>query len=473
MAKVKVNSILKQVRGKVGDLVFKRYGGEVIISQKLMSKEHAIKDILLLWVGAIFGAGCAFLTQVILARRLGPTDFGVFAAALATVNLLIPLAGFGIPQYWLKVFGTEGWSATRWLSASFKYIAFSTMFVLIFLIIWALFGPNDKLTTLILIVLSFYVLGQVSLELVGAKFQLEEKYTRLSIWQLMPHFARLVAVALLAYFFTKWMEVTNIAYAYACIAVIAVIIGIYQLYRMQLGTFELKGHSKKGNATPIQNQTETLGISNVISNVWPFGLAGLFQLINYQSDIVLVKYITGADAAGIYTVAGLVMTAVYLMPSTIYQKFLLPKIHRWANNDRAKFYRVYRQGNVVMLFMGIITLLGIWATSQWAIPLLFGEQYQESVVLLNILAVSAPIVFVNHSVGATLVTQEHMKQKVKFMGAVAIMNLLLNILLIPSYGAQAAAVTTVFSNLTLLAIYFFAAQNIVFISSELGIRKRQ
>jgi len=34
MAKVKLNPILEQVRGQVGDLVFKRYGEEVVISRK-------------------------------------------------------------------------------------------------------------------------------------------------------------------------------------------------------------------------------------------------------------------------------------------------------------------------------------------------------------------------------------------------------------------------------------------------------
>ena len=34
MAKVKLNPILEQVRGSVGDLVFKRYGDEVVISKK-------------------------------------------------------------------------------------------------------------------------------------------------------------------------------------------------------------------------------------------------------------------------------------------------------------------------------------------------------------------------------------------------------------------------------------------------------
>ena len=34
MARVKLNPILEQVRGQVGDLVFKRYGEGVIISRK-------------------------------------------------------------------------------------------------------------------------------------------------------------------------------------------------------------------------------------------------------------------------------------------------------------------------------------------------------------------------------------------------------------------------------------------------------
>lgn len=34
MAKVKLNPILEQIRGQVGDLVFKRYGDETIISRK-------------------------------------------------------------------------------------------------------------------------------------------------------------------------------------------------------------------------------------------------------------------------------------------------------------------------------------------------------------------------------------------------------------------------------------------------------
>ncbi|MBW6519414.1 MAG: oligosaccharide flippase family protein [Desulfoarculaceae bacterium] len=77
------------------------------------------------------GAGCAFLTQVLLARELGPAAFGAFAAALAMVVLVAPLAGFGVAGFWLKAFGQEGWQAVRWLRASLKYTLLNTLLVLV------------------------------------------------------------------------------------------------------------------------------------------------------------------------------------------------------------------------------------------------------------------------------------------------------------------------------------------------------
>ncbi|MBE0471968.1 MAG: polysaccharide biosynthesis C-terminal domain-containing protein, partial [Methyloprofundus sp.] len=178
-----------------------------------------------------------------------------------------------------------------------------------------------------------------------------------------------------------------------------------------------------------------------------------FHLIYFQSDIILVKYITGDEAAGYYNVAFTIMVAVLLFPGIVYQKFLLPKMHRWAHHDRALFYKVYRQGNVAMLILGLLAMALIWLLSPLAIPFLFGDEYKDAVGLLTILALSAPILFVASSVGATLVTQEHMKTKVKLMGLVAIVNILLNLAFIPFYGAEGAAVSTLMSNVLLLTLY--------------------
>ncbi|MDQ1298058.1 MAG: hypothetical protein QG558_597 [Campylobacterota bacterium] len=425
----------------------------------MKNSKQAIKAISLLWIGSLLGAGCAFVTQVILARQLGPSEFGIFATALATVTLVMPLAGFGIAQYWLKVFGQEGWAAIRFLSPSFRFVVVSTVATIMLLTGWAILGPHDVPQTIMMLVLSFYLIGQVSVELVSSKLQLEERYVSLAAWQFFPHFIRFMIVMVMSLWLSDLVSSENIAYAYAFAAIGFAVLGSSPLYRMFRGHFDLKGH---GDAPMRTFEQAKSSFKTVASHSWPFGMAGLFHLIYFQSAIILVKYMSGEEAAGMYNVAFTVMVAVLLFPSIVYQKFLLPKMHRWANHDRKRFYQVYRQGNVIMMILGIVAMLMIWAIAPWGVPMIFGTAYQDAVALLMVMAISTPILFVASSVGATLVTQEHMKKKVKYMGIVAVVNIMLNTVLIPLYGAFGAAIATVLSNSVLLVIFYVAAQNKVF-----------
>lgn len=417
-----------------------------------MSKRQSAKSISLLWLGSVLGAGCAFFTQVLLARELGPADFGVFAAALGVVLLVSPLASFGVGSFWLKAFGEEGWQAVRWLHGSLKYTLLTTFLVVATLLFWAIFGPHDETMRGLLIVLTAYIFGQVAVELVSAKLQLEERYLALALCQFLPHLLRLLLVAILALAMIKLITLNNTAYVYALISIIVFIISGFFMWRMFHGQLALKGHGEQN----IGDHLPTLAVDmkQVVAQTWPFGLAGVFHLVYFQSDIILLKYIAGDEATGIYNVAFLVMAAVYLLPSVIYQKFLLPKIHRWASHDREKFYQVYQAGNWMMLVLGLLAMLAIWLLAPWGIQFLFGEQYMGALLPLSILALAAPIRFVATSVGSTLVTQEHMRRKVYYMGATALINLALNLFLIPHYGVLGAAIATVISEFILLLIYF-------------------
>ncbi len=422
-----------------------------------MSKRKAFNAFALLWVGTLLGAILAFLTQVILARKLGSINFGVFSAVFAMVTLVAPLAGFGVSQLWLKVFGQEGWQAKKWLGSSFKFVILSTSIALLSLFCWAFFANHDDVTRTLFFILSFYILGQVSVELVSSKLQLEERYTYLAVWQFLPHFLRFLLASVILFVFTNWATVESIAYVYAFVSMLFLLAGIFQLTSMQNENFVLKGHTQ-------EKQTGALNVTlgRVFQNAWPFGLAAFFHLIYFQSDIILIKYMVGDNQAGIYNVAFTIMVAVYMFPAVLYQKFLLPKLHRWANHDKDKFYEVYRKGNLAMLLLGLIAMVLVWVLSTWAIPFIFGNEYQDSIIILNILALSAPIIFVAFSTGATLVTQEHMRLKVKLMGIVAAINLVLNFIFIPIYGIIGAAVTTVISNFVLLIFYYYATESIVF-----------
>ncbi len=132
----------------------------------------ALAAISFLWLGSLAGAGLVFITNVVLARELTPSGYGVFAAALTTITLLLPLAGFGVRGFWLKVFGAEGWGAVRWLTRSFRFVILSTTVTLLLLAAWTAFGPHDETFRWLLFWLLPVLVGYPFIEIVSAKLQL-------------------------------------------------------------------------------------------------------------------------------------------------------------------------------------------------------------------------------------------------------------------------------------------------------------
>ena len=112
-------------------------------------------------LGAATGAGAliGFLTQTLLARELGPTAYGLFASSVVTVTMIAPLAGFGLTQFRLKVYGVEGWAAHRWIKPSLRFTIFTTLLAFAIVVGWALTGAPHNGTRFTLLVLTPLILS--------------------------------------------------------------------------------------------------------------------------------------------------------------------------------------------------------------------------------------------------------------------------------------------------------------------------
>ena len=188
-------------------------------------------------------------------------------------------------------------------------------------------------------------------------------------------------------------------------------------------------------------------------------MAGFFHLIYFQLDIVLVGYLIGSKAAGFYSTSFIILTAIYMLPLAIYQKFLLPKIHRWSKSDKQKLYFVYQQGFKLMLLLGVLSAILVIILSPQLLPWLFGDDYFPTVNLLMILALSIPFRFLISNSGSILNTRDNMQSKIKAMIAIAIINLVLNLIFIPKYGAISSAIIMVTCEILLYLIYAKLVKN--------------
>lgn len=413
---------------------------------------RALGAVSMLWVTTALGAGLAFLTQALLARVLGPADFGLFTSSLATVSMVAPLAGFGLSQYWLQVYGVEGWTANRWLRPSLRFLTASTLLTLSAIVLWSFTGaPADATGTLLLLLP--VVPGVLMVALLGSQLRLEERHRALALWQLMTPGSRLLVALVLLLIPSLAGRFVAIGYGVISLAVAA--LGVPFLLRMLRGGMQLHGHGPKPVTAPT---TPSPSVRYLWSKAWAYGLQAVLYPIFYQISTVLLKYLDGNTPAGIFGIALGVMTAIYMIPATLYQKFLLSKLHRWAVHDPKKFWMVYRHGNIAMLISGVIVGALLAAVAPWLVPITFGEKYQPVVKILIVLSLCVPIRFLSTGVSSALLNEQHMRYRVFAMTLCATIVVLLNVLLIPAHHEMGAAIATVIGELAMLLTFYMGVR---------------
>ena len=400
-------------------------------------------------------AGLGFATQTLLARELGPADYGLFSSSLVTVMIIAPLAGFGLTQFRLKAYGTEGWAAHRWLEPSLRFTKFSTLLAIGLIIAWALImAPHDG-TRFTLLVLTPVVLCVLATDLVGNKLRLEDRYEFMALWQLMIPGSRLVVAA--ALLLVPHLTYRFVAISYSVIALLVTLRAWPQLRQLMRDEIDLKGHGKRRHVG-AGTLTETPLIRQLWSEAWAFGLVSVLYPIFFQISTVLLKYLTNDTQAGLYGIAMFVLTAIYLIPITIYQKFLLAKLHRWAAHDKRKFWRVYRMGTIGMLALGLAIGIMLAVAAPWAVPIVFGVKYGPVVKILMLLAPCIPLRYLYVAMGSVLQTADHTRYRVYAMGSAACVVIALNLVLIPRFKALGAAGATVIGEGVLLLITYYCVQ---------------
>ncbi|WP_407354021.1 polysaccharide biosynthesis C-terminal domain-containing protein [Luteimonas sp. R10] len=415
---------------------------------------RAAMTVSMLGIATAAGAVMVFLTQVLLARHMGPTDYGLFASSLATVTMIAPLAGFGLTQFRLKVYGVEGWAAHRWLRPSLRFTLVTSLLAVGIVVLWALtIAPPDD-TRLSLLALSPVILGILAVNLVSNKLRLEDRYGRMALTQmLIPGSRLLVAIALLL---VPQLTGRFVALSYGAVSLLVVLWAMPQMRAMIRGEIDLKGHGPRSEAPAM---AACPGIGELWSQAWAYGVYAALYPIFFQVSTILLKYIQGDSQAGLYAIALAVMTAIYLIPATIYQKFLLGKLHRWAAHDKPKFWLVYRRGNVAMLALGLAISAGMALLGPWLVPLVFGEEYRGVVAILMVLALCPPIRFLSTAMGSALLTGDHMRFRVYAMALATVAAITGNVLLIPAFGEMGAAWATV------------AAETVLLLGTGYGVRR--
>ncbi|MGM0880089.1 MAG: oligosaccharide flippase family protein [Bacillota bacterium] len=408
-------------------------------------------DVISLGISQLIAVFMAFGSQLLLTRNLSVSDYGAISTALSITGIVGTFAGFGAGPNWLRVFGKEGRLGLRWVKPSLIICGFSVVIAELILMVIVLFGNLSRITDYLIIMFTLLIVQQGITPAAEAVYQLEGKYKKLAMLKTLLHSLRFFLTLSLVFWGATTVEV---GLGFVVASLLMIIIQGYLIFRIIKGRVSIIETGKNGSIGDLERVT----YRDAFHYMWPYAMANVFYLLYYQFNILIISMMLGDAEAGIYNVAFTVMTVVFLFPVTLYQGYLIPKIHRWIESDKSKISQIFDLGGRIATIFGILMMGLVASNAIWVVPLVFGKNYVESAYSLIILSLALPFRLISNNIGSILVTEGNIIKKVQYQGYGAALSILLTIVLIYELGIYGAAIATVITECFVSILFYYGCK---------------
>jgi len=391
------------------------------------------------------------LLYIILARALGVEEFGRFMFALSFTGIFLTFIDYGFNLLIVKEVSQKPESLKNWVRSIINAkILLSLFFTLIlFLTLKVLKYPSETLLIVGILWLSaiFYSFGFFFNNVFRGlnQFQYETYPT------ILLNALQFIVVGIFLLLGFKTLSVA-IAYLFARMLYFA-----YSAYLL----------SSKVSKIPITyNLRESI---KSLKTALPYGIHAILATLYFQIDTVLLSYFKGNIEVGYYQAAMRILMATMIVYEVIVSAFF-PVIGASIRNDKEKFEKYAMFLNKIVIYVGLVFGIGIFIFSEPMIKLLYGSQYQNSVIIMQILAIVIFLRFLGAGYALFITVAEGQKYRAIGVSLSVIVSIILNILLIPKLGGIGAAVASLVTHIVLDSIYFYFSVRLtksVFVGSDL------
>uniref|UniRef100_UPI00404AB1C8 flippase n=1 Tax=Flavobacterium sp. TaxID=239 RepID=UPI00404AB1C8 len=394
-------------------------------------------DVLSVGVSKILMICFGLVTTIIIARVLGPEQNGIIASLLVYPSLFMTIGSLGIRQSTTYFIGKNIYSDAQIKTAIAQIWFFTTIFscIVCFFLISYFSNAGHNLTYVFLTILpipfSLFITYNSGIFLGKNEIQV---FNRIN-W--IPIFITFVGVCLLVYYFPLGIS----GYLIAVVAghfVVFIILFFKNNFIQYL--------SLQFNWQIIQKML-SLGL------IYAFSL--LIINLNYKLDVILLDKLSTPYETGIYSKGASIIQYLWQIPmllsTVIFARSAVSKDDRGFSLKVALLLRV----SILLVSVGSLVLF-FFATP--IIQLLFGDVYKPSAQVMNFLLPGVLLLTIYKVMNMDLAGKGKPWISMYAMLPALIINIVLNIVLIPIQGANGAAIasTISYSVAALLFLFFYS-----------------
>jgi O-antigen/teichoic acid export membrane protein len=171
----------------------------------------------------------------------------------------------------------------------------------------------------------------------------------------------------------------------------------------------------------------------------PFALAGIFSRIFSSTDIILLSKLSDDRAVGIYSAAFKVAFALQFI-ALAFSASIYPAFSAYFAQAKDKLSQLFVKSMFWLMFVAGPLVFGVIAVADPAIVVIFGHQYADSILPLQILIASMLFAFLCFPIGAMLNACDKQTRHTVNLGITAAGSVVFNLILIPIYSYNGAAI---------------------------------
>lgn len=388
-----------------------------------------VKNIGWLFFDKVMRMGIGLIIGIWITRYLGPSQFGQLSYSLALIGLLTACSSLGMQTTVVRdlVWFNEKRGEILGTSLFLQIIAGVVCYLL--LIVGMPWISADLQNEKIII----YILGLMLIFKVGEVINFYFESMILSKYVVWISTSVFLIFALFRYILIeKGFTITAFAWA-ATLEILVCTVFTFWFFHKLFRT--------KTKLSVSKVYARELWLSS-----WPMMLSSIAIIVYMRIDQIMLAHIKGASEVGLYSAALRLSEAWNFIP-IIVTSSVFPRILKMKNQNKEKYRESVSYLFGLMILISITIALPVTLFSSSIVKFLFGLSYQRAGTVLAIHIWTSIFVFIG-IVSSQWMVAENL-QKVNFRRTLvgAILNILLNLILIPRYSIVGAASATLISQM--------------------------
>lgn len=387
-------------------------------------------------MGRIAQMAINFVVGLLTARYLGPSNYGLINYAAAYTGFFSSLCSLGINSVIVKELTDDFDSDGEILGTSLFMQAVSSIFsaIAIICIVFIVDNGSSIICTVVALSSVGMVCNVFSIFNYWFQSRLQSKVTAIASLMAYAITAAYKVLLLIQGKSVVWFALAT-AVDYICLAVFLLI--------------AYKKHGGRRLSVSMQRAKQLLKKS------CHFILPGLMVAVYAQTDKIMLKQMISEAEIGFYSTAVSLCSVWCFILSAIIDS-LYPEIAKTHKSDSRLFERRNKQLYAIVFYLSVCVSLVITCLAEPLVCILYGKAYLPTTAPLRVITWYTAFSYLGVARNAWVVCENRQKYLIWVYASAAISNVLLNLLLIPRFGATGAAVASLAAQVvtTMIAPFF-------------------